>query len=198
VAQTDAHARPPAGRVCVACARAAGLHAGKRPIAKVEPDGQGTAQDVVAFTSSHGKFRTGMYRAGPEHQEYKSGYASNEFISWLACRVQRRATMRSRSPGSILPAVKNRGQNVPKTAQIEQAMLGDYLRDRAARRFAGTPLRCLVTGFVVSAASSACRNPCSNSSTAFPKAPSCPARTIATDGCKSNDGGRNIFTVSIE
>jgi len=59
----------------------------KRPTAKVEPDGQGTAQDVVAFTSSHGRFRTGMYRAGPEHQEYKSGYESNEFISWPACQV---------------------------------------------------------------------------------------------------------------
>ena len=75
-------------------------------------------------------------------------------------------------------------------------MSGDYLGGRAARRFAGTPLRCLVTGFGVSAASNNCRNPCSNSSTAFPKAPSCPAGTIATDGCKSNDGGRNIFTVS--
>ena len=75
---------------------------------------------------------------------------------------------------------------------------GDYLRDCDFRRFAGTPLRLLVTGFVVSAASSNCRNPFSNSSTAFPKAPSCPARTIATDGCISNDGGRNTFTASIE
>jgi len=39
----------------------------KRPTAKVEPDGQGTAQDVLALTSSDGKFRTRMYRAGPEH-----------------------------------------------------------------------------------------------------------------------------------
>src|ERR1700686_5163756 len=99
------------------------------------------------------------------------------------------------SPGSILPAVKNRGQNVLKTAQLQQAMSGDYLGGRPARRFAGTPLRCLVTGFVVSAASNNRRNPCSNSSTAFPKAPSCPARTIATDGCRPNDGGRNTFTV---
>src|SRR5262244_534063 len=36
--------------------------------------------------------------------------------------------------------------------------------------------------------------PCSNSSTAFSKAPSCPTRTIATDMCKSNDGGRNTLT----
>src|SRR5579862_3391338 len=98
----------------------------------------------------------------------------------------------------MLPAVKNRGQNVLKTAELQQVVSGDYLGRRAARRFAGTPLRCLVTGFVVSAVSNNCRNPCSNSSTAFPKAPSCPARTIATDGCRSNDGGRNTFTASME
>src|SRR3984893_16046710 len=100
--------------------------------------------------------------------------------------------------GTILPTVKNRGQNVLKTAQLQQAMSGDYLGGRAARRFAGTPLRCLVTGFLVSAASNNCRSPCANSSTAFVKAPSCPTRTIATDRCRSNDGGRNIFTGSIE
>ena len=70
----------------------------------------------------------------------------------------------------------------------------DYLGGRAARRFAGTPLRCLVTGFGVSAASNNCRNPCANSSTAFPKAPSCPTRTIAMDRRRSNDGGRKTFT----
>ena len=80
----------------------------------------------------------------------------------------------------------------------EDSALGDYLRGRAARRFAGTPRRCLVTGFHVSAASNSCRNPCANCSTAFPKAPSCPTRTIATDRCRSNDGGRNTFTGSIE
>jgi len=74
----------------------------------------------------------------------------------------------------------------------------DYLGGRAARRFAGRPLRCFFTGFVVSVASNNCRNPCANSSTAFPKAPSCPTRTIATDRCISNDGGRNTFTESRE
>jgi hypothetical protein len=83
-------------------------------------------------------------------------------------------------------------------AYAATSLSGDYLGRRAARRFAGTLLRCLVTDFGVSAASNNCRNPCSNSSTAFPKAPSCPARTIATDGCRSNDGGRNTFTVSTE
>jgi hypothetical protein len=77
-------------------------------------------------------------------------------------------------------------------------VLRDYLDGRPARRFAGTTLRCLVTGFGMLAASNNCRNPCANSSTAFPKAPSCPTRTIATDRCRSNDGGRKTFTGSIE
>ena len=75
---------------------------------------------------------------------------------------------------------------------------GDYLRDCDFRRFAGTPLRLLVTGFLVLAASNKCRMPCSNSPTALSKAPSCPTRTIATDMCKSNDGGRNTSTLSME
>src|SRR5438552_11686847 len=102
--------------------------------------------------------------------------------------------MRSGSPGSILPAVKNREQNVLKTAQLQQAMSGDYLGGRAFRRFAGTLLRLLVTGFLVLAASNKCRMPCSNSSTDLSKAPSCPTRTIAMDMRKSNDGGRNTLT----
>src|ERR1700678_2045427 len=89
-------------------------------------------------------------------------------------------------------------QKEPKGPAANRDMSGDYLGGRAARRFAGTPLRCLVTGFVVSAASNSCRNPCANSSTAFPKAPSCPTPTIATDRCRSNDGGYNTFTGSIE
>jgi uncharacterized cupin superfamily protein len=52
----------------------------KRPTAKAESDGKGTAQDVVTFTSKDRKFLTGMYKAGPEHEEYKSGYENNEFI----------------------------------------------------------------------------------------------------------------------
>ena len=104
------------------------------------------------------------------------------------------ATTRSGSPGSILPAVKNRGQNVLNTAQLQQAMFGDYLGGRAARRFAGTLLRLLVTGFLVLAASNNCRMPCSNTPTAFSKAPSCPTRTIATDRRRSKEGGRKTFT----
>src|SRR5262249_25228403 len=68
-------------------------------------------------------------------------------------------------------------------------------RDCDFRRFAGTPLGLLVTGFVVLAASNKCRMPCSNGSTAFSKAPSCPTRTMATDKFNSNDGGRNTSTV---
>src|SRR5437763_13358576 len=73
---------------------------------------------------------------------------------------------------------------------------GDYLRDCDFRQFAGTPLRLLVTSFVVLAASNKCRMPCSNSSTALSKAPSCPTRVITTDRRKSNDGARNTSTVS--
>jgi hypothetical protein len=69
------------------------------------------------------------------------------------------------------------------------------LRDCDFRRFTGTPLRLLVTGFVVLAASNKCRMPCSNSLTALSKAPSCPTRTIATDKFNSNDGGHNTSTV---
>ena len=110
---------------------------------------------------------------------------------------ERLRALRKGPTGKEAP-IKDRGQNVLKTTELQQAMSGDYLGGRAGRRFAGTPLRCLVTGFLVSAASNNCRNPCANSSTAFPKAPSCPTRTIATDRCRSNDGGRNIFTGSIE
>src|SRR5947207_5695804 len=49
--------------------------------------------------------------------------------------------------------------------RLQQATLGDYLRGRASRRCAGTRLRLLVTGFVVSAASNKYRMPCANSST---------------------------------
>jgi hypothetical protein len=54
-----AHGRPHAGRVCVACAHAAGLHAGKRPTANVEPDGRGSAQ-----TWSHSHPATGSSERG--------------------------------------------------------------------------------------------------------------------------------------
>jgi hypothetical protein len=60
--------------------------------------------------------------------------------------------VRSGSPGSIIPAVENRGQNGLKTAQLQQAMSGDYLGGRAARRFAGTP-------FGSSSRASGCRLP---------------------------------------
>jgi hypothetical protein len=86
--------------------------------------------------------------------------------------------------------------NLMKYAFEISDVRGGYLRDRDFRRFAGAPLRLLVTGFVALAASNKCRMPCSNSSTALSKAPSCPTRTIATDKCNSNDGGRNTSTVS--
>ena len=52
--------------------------------------------------------------------------------------------------------------------------------------------------FGASAASNNCRSPSSKTSTAFPRAPSCPTRTIATGRCRSNDGGRKIFRRSAE
>jgi hypothetical protein len=64
---------------------------------------------------------------------------------------------------------------------------GDYLRDCDFRRFAVTPLRLIVTGFVVLVASNKCQMPCSKSSTALSKAPSCPTRTIATGACVEID-----------
>ena len=105
--------------------------------------------------------------------------------------------MGSGSPAVIFDAAEADWSPAWATVQPQVAKC-DYSAGRAARRFAGTPLRCLVTGFVVSAASNNCRIPCSKCSTAFSKAPSCPTRTIATNRYRSNDGGRNTFTGSIE
>ena len=102
------------------------------------------------------------------------------------------------SAGAAAFSIGHDNPEVNAAIASQLAQVGDYLGGRAARRLAGTTLRCLVTGFLVSAASNNCRNPCANSPTAFPKAPSCPTRTIATDRCRSNDGGRNTFTGSIE
>ena len=112
---------------------------------------------------------------------------------WLRCRLA--PALRSTSLSSVRRRVE---VDLVKYAFEISDVRGGYLRDRDFRRFAGTPLRLLVTGFVVSAASNKCRMPCSNSSTALSKAPSCPSRTIAMDMCKSNDGGRNTSTASRE
>ena len=99
----------------------------------------------------------------------------------------------SRSPGCGEPRTK-----CPQSRPAATGDVGNYLGGRAGRRFAGTLLRLLVAGFLVLAGSNNCRMPRSNSPTAFSKAPSCPTRTIAMDGRRSNDGGRNTFTVSTE
>ena len=52
----------------------------KRPATKREPDGPGTALDTVTFTSKDKKFSSGMYQAGPEHEDHMAGYEDNEFI----------------------------------------------------------------------------------------------------------------------
>jgi len=119
-----------------------------------------------------------------------------------ACKSDGVVTSVSEGGASLQRKRRNRGAPV-RACLLDRRVrpnarepLGDYLRGRAFRRFARTRLRLLVTGFVVSAASNKCRMPCSNTSTALSKAPSCPTRTIATDRRKSNDGGRNTSTVS--
>ena len=52
----------------------------KRPETKKVKDGDGTALDITTFASKDGKFTTGMYQAGSEHEEYKDGYEVNEYI----------------------------------------------------------------------------------------------------------------------
>ncbi len=52
----------------------------KKPIAKREPDGTGSALEAVTFDSKDKKFSSGMYRAGPEHENHVTGYETNEFI----------------------------------------------------------------------------------------------------------------------
>jgi hypothetical protein len=112
--------------------------------------------------------------------------------------IKLRCSCEPRSFRSIVPAVEKRGQNGLKTAQSGTGDVGGLLGWSRSSPIRGHASSVPGHRLRVSAASNNWRDPCSNSSTAFPKAPSCPARTIATDGCKSNDGGRNIFTVSIE
>lgn len=52
----------------------------KRPATKKVKDGDGTALDITTFTSKDGKFTSGMFRAGAEHEDYKDGYEVNEYI----------------------------------------------------------------------------------------------------------------------
>lgn len=52
----------------------------KRSTTVVEKDGDGTALDVTAYTSHDRKFTTGMYKAGPEHEDHSKGYENDEFI----------------------------------------------------------------------------------------------------------------------
>src|SRR5262245_41069116 len=65
-----------------------------------------------------------------------------------------RGSMRSRSSGAFAEYIVVRADRL--------ALRRGYLRDGAFRRFAGTPLRLRVAGFVVSAASNKRRMPCSN------------------------------------
>lgn len=102
---------------------------------------------------------------------------------------------RSSSPGEPFrtPRLKIGASSRPRRSA--EVMPADYLDGRALRRFAGTPLRLLGTGFVMSAVSNRRRMPCSSSATALSRAPSCPTLTIATDKGNANDGGRNTSIV---
>ncbi|MGP8229456.1 MAG: cupin domain-containing protein [Steroidobacteraceae bacterium] len=52
----------------------------KKPFAKREPDGTGTALEAVTFDSKDKRFSSGMYQAGPEHENHMAGYEANEFV----------------------------------------------------------------------------------------------------------------------
>ncbi len=52
----------------------------KKPFAKPEPDGTGTALEAVTFDSKDKRFSSGMYQAGPEHENHMAGYETNEFV----------------------------------------------------------------------------------------------------------------------
>ena len=95
-------------------------------------------------------------------------------------RPRERKNPRRRPPTRKIERVRECRSAVRRSAQrhcshpclttisaIEGDGMRDYLGSSAARRFAGRPLRCFFTGFVVSVASNNCRNPCANSSTAF-------------------------------
>jgi hypothetical protein len=56
------------------------------------------------------------------------------------------------SAGAAAFSIGHDNLEVNAAIASQLAQVGDYLGRRTARRFAGTPLRCLVTGFVVSAA----------------------------------------------
>jgi uncharacterized cupin superfamily protein len=53
----------------------------QRPDIRKVPDGGATALELDTLTSNDGKFQSGMYKAGPEHNDYRTaGYESYEFI----------------------------------------------------------------------------------------------------------------------
>ena len=166
--------------------------------ARARKHGNLHAQGAWFFLSccSVGSLRGERDAARPCAQPWRSAQAPTP----LRCSVRGRAA--ELAPFTSFISLKQL-RRVRGTKRAVHAAPGSALParscDRYQRRewFARVPVLLLV-GLVTSGASSNVRSPSSNKSTTFPKAPNCPARTIATDRYRSNDGGRNIFKGPIE
>jgi uncharacterized cupin superfamily protein len=81
----------------------------KRPEAKKVKDGDGTAVDITTFASKDGKFTTGMYQAGAEHEEYKDGYEVNEYIYLIKGNIKLTST-----DGAVIMVGPGEAATIPK------------------------------------------------------------------------------------
>jgi uncharacterized cupin superfamily protein len=81
----------------------------KRPEAKKVKDGDGTATDITTFASKDGKFTTGMYQAGAEHEEYKDGYEVNEYIYLIKGNIKLTST-----DGAVIMVGPGEAATIPK------------------------------------------------------------------------------------
>jgi uncharacterized cupin superfamily protein len=87
------------------------VHGGifKRPATKKVKDGDGTALDITTFASKDGKFTTGMYEAGAEHEEYKDGYEVNEYIYLIKGSIKLTST-----DGTVIVVAPGEVATIPK------------------------------------------------------------------------------------
>jgi len=81
----------------------------KRPATKKVKDGDGTALDITTFASKDGKFTTGMYQAGSEHEEYKDGYETNEYIYLIKGSIKLTST-----DGTVIVVGPGEAATIPK------------------------------------------------------------------------------------
>jgi uncharacterized cupin superfamily protein len=81
----------------------------KRPAAQKVKDGDGTALDITTFASKDGKFTTGMYQAGSEHEEYKDGYETNEYIYLIKGNIKLTST-----DGTVIVVGPGEAATIPK------------------------------------------------------------------------------------